>query len=121
MPREDSLFSFKIRFQRLDAALESSSKDNAVAARKHVKTPSDHRVIDFGLRYQYVKLAFDRHQLAVAEQLARAEAGGVDHSRLSQAGRWFRRREQCPANSPAGNVEISKQRVQVNRRLDEHH
>src|ERR1044071_5026160 len=98
--RQYPLFGFEIYFHRLDAPLESSSKDNAVAARKHVKTPSDHRGIDFGLRYQYVKLAFDRHQLAVAEQLARAEAGAVDHNRLSQARKLIRRCEHCSANSP---------------------
>ena len=80
--RDDSLLGFSIHFHRFHASLESPAENYSVAARKHIKPACHHRVINLGLRQQYVKLPFDRHQLAISKQLARSKARAVHNDWL---------------------------------------
>src|SRR4051812_4354500 len=62
-----------------DIALERPAEQDAVTAREHVTEFAERGVAYLGLRLENRELAADRMQLLIAEQLARAEAGAIEH------------------------------------------
>ena len=77
-------------------------------------------IVDFGLRHQHGELAFQRHELLIAEEIPRAQAGAVDHDRLAKGHEVARRLELPDHEAAAPEQEITNQRIEVNRRLDSH-
>src|SRR5207244_1283879 len=107
VPSEDPLLSLTIRFESFHSALEGSPEHNSVATWEHVKTHSNHRVIDFRLRQQHRELALDRHQLAIANQFASAQPSTVHDEGLGESCKLARSCECDSTNAPPGDVEIA--------------
>ena len=77
MACEYPLLGLAVHFHRFNSALERTAKNDSVVAREHIKSPTHDCVINFRLRNQHVKLALDRHEFTIAEQLATNVCAGT--------------------------------------------
>src|SRR5712675_32959 len=99
--------------------IESAAENYSVAAREHITT-AQIAVVDLRLRHQHLELATHRAQLLIIEQCARAKARAVEDDWLRQAHDFFMAAKFFDDHAPAGDIKVTQQRAEINRRLDQH-
>ena len=130
MRLDDPITGLLVRLERPDAAFGCTAESDPITSRHHVNPDAARPsrtsrsacrlVVDLGLRYEMSELAFERDQLLVAEECARAKAGTVDDDRFAQ-GHQIARRVELTNDDPASKEkEVANERVQINGRLNPH-
>src|SRR3954471_3458290 len=76
---EDALDRRRLRRRVPLVELEGAAEQDAVRSREHVAGPAGKGVADLRLRLQDGELAARRVEVLVAEQLAAAQSGAVEH------------------------------------------
>src|SRR5437762_635945 len=99
--------------------IESAAENYSVAAREHI-TPAQITVVNLRLRHQHLQLATHRAQLLIIEQCARAQTRAVEDDRLRQTHDFFMAAKFFDDDAPAGDIKVTQQGAEINRRLDQH-
>src|SRR5262245_37920658 len=102
------------------AAFEGPAQEDAVLARKHIQVTSESDVVDLRFRQQHRELPFDRHALFVAKRGLGPQPGAVDYDRLIERGKLTPIVEPPNHQLPAREEKVAQDRIQVDRRLDQH-
>src|SRR5262245_16658829 len=130
MTLDDASALVFVGLERPDVALRCTAEDDAIVPRHHVNAEAARPlrlrcprsalrvVVDLRLRDQHRQLPLQREQLAIAEEIARAETGAVDDDRLAQRQQIARRVELADHDVPAPQQELADQRVEVDVRLN---
>ena len=126
----DALHRLLVGLDRPLSALGGTPQDDAVAARLHVDAEAaawgrpgktaEAPVVHFRLGYEHGKLSLEGDHIVVAEEVARAEPGAVDHERFVQLHQLPRLRELADDNAPAEVDDVADQSVEIDGRLDAH-
>src|SRR4051794_7984672 len=100
--------------------LERAAEQDAVGAREHVTWAASECVADLRLRLEDHELPARRVKVRVAEQLAAAEAGTVQHQRFGKCGDICRLREAPHLDFAAGELHVAEHLAKVAARLHIH-
>src|ERR671912_1169969 len=116
---EDSSGLFGFRRERPIIVIPRAAQDYSIPSREHVAT-AQVTVINLRLRQQHFQLAAHGAQFLIAKKRTGAQARAVEDDRLGKAHDLFTAAELLDHEPPAGDVEVTKKRVEVDRRLDQH-
>src|SRR6266496_2740610 len=87
--------------------LERATEDDPIGARKHVTRASGEGVAHLGLRFEDRQLTTRRVQVLVAEQIAAAEAGTIEHQRFRKRSDVCGRGDLADLDLPAGDLNVA--------------
>src|SRR3546814_5903557 len=82
--RDDARETFGLWFGLPNVSFVAAADDDPVGTREHIARLAGEGVVDLGLRDQDGKLAADRDQVGIAEELARAKTGAVEDERFGE-------------------------------------
>src|SRR5437762_7586913 len=118
--REDAGDRLRVRRRVPLVELERAAEDDPIGAREHVARASGEGVAHLGLRFEDRQLTARRAQVLVAEQLAAAKAGAIEHDHFRKCSDICGCGDLADLDHPAGDLNVAKHLTEIAPGFDVH-